>query len=117
MDQVSIGEFARKARLSVSALRLYDERGPLVPARVDDDSGYRYYDLVQVKDARLVAMLRQIDMPLAAIKELLGCDPAEAVRRVAEHWRQAEASHAARRALAGYLVARLTGRNPIPCMR
>ncbi|HEY2551312.1 MAG TPA: MerR family DNA-binding transcriptional regulator [Streptosporangiaceae bacterium] len=42
MDEVSIGEFARRSRLSVKALRLYDELGVLAPARVDEGSGYRY---------------------------------------------------------------------------
>ena len=113
MDEVSIGEFARRARLSVSALRLYDERRVLVPARVDE-SGYRYYDLQQLETARLVAMLRQLDMPLAAIKGLLDGDPTEAAQLVTEHWQQAELSHAARRELVRYLVARLTGKETHP---
>ena len=62
MEEVSIGEFARRSRLSVKALRLYDELGVLVPARVDEASGYRYYDVAQLEAARLVAMLRQLDV-------------------------------------------------------
>ncbi len=46
--EVSIGEFARRSRLSVKALRLYDELGVLIPARVDEASGYRYYDVAQL---------------------------------------------------------------------
>ena len=65
VEEVSIGEFARRSRLSVKALRLYDELGVLVPARVDEASGYRYYDVAQLEAARLVAMLRQLDLPLA----------------------------------------------------
>ena len=34
MEEISIGGFARRSRLSVKALRLYDELGVLVPARV-----------------------------------------------------------------------------------
>ena len=34
---ISIGEFARRSRLSPKALRLYDGLGLLTPARVDDD--------------------------------------------------------------------------------
>lgn len=63
VDEIGIGEFARRARLSVKALRLYDERGVLEPARVDKDSGYRHYDVAQLERARLVAMLRQLDVP------------------------------------------------------
>jgi DNA-binding transcriptional MerR regulator len=90
VKEISIGEFARRSRLSLKALRLYDERGVLVPARVDQGSGYRYYGTAQLEEARLVVMLRQLQLPLAAIRELLACDPADA-------------AHDARRALADYL--------------
>ena len=82
MEEVSIGEFARRSRLSVKALRLYDELGVLIPARVDRDSGYRYYDDAQLETARLVAMLRQLEFPLASIKELLARDPTDAAERI-----------------------------------
>jgi DNA-binding transcriptional MerR regulator len=113
VKEISIGEFARRSRLSLKALRLYDERGVLVPARVDQGSGYRYYDTGQLDQARLVVMLRQLQLPLAAIKELLACDPADAATRIAEHWRDAEAAHDARRDLADYLVNRLRGKRPV----
>ena len=65
MKEISIGEFARRSRLSLKALRLYDERGVLVPSRVDQASGYRYYDTAQVDEARLVVMLRELQLPVA----------------------------------------------------
>jgi len=113
VEEISIGEFARRSRLSLKALRLYDERGVLVPSCVDQASGYRYYNVAQVDEARLVGMLRQLQLPLAAIKELLACDPADAATRIAEHWRDAEAAHDARRDLADYLVNRLSGKRPV----
>ena len=113
MKEISIGEFARRSRLSLKALRLYDERGVLVPSRVDQASGYRYYDTAQLDQARLVVMLRQLQLPLAAIKELLACDPADAAARIAEHWRDAEAAHGARRDLADYLVNWLSGKRSV----
>jgi DNA-binding transcriptional MerR regulator len=113
VKEIGIGEFARRSRLSLKALRLYDERGVLVPARVDQASGYRYYDTAQLDDARLVVMLRQLQLPLAAVKELLACDPADAATRIAEHWRNAEAAHDARRDLAGHLVNRLSGKRSV----
>jgi len=84
-----------------------------VPSRVDQGSGYRYYDTAQLDQARLVVMLRQLQLPLAVIKELLACDPADAATRIAEHWRDAEAAHDARRALADYLVSRLRGKRSV----
>jgi DNA-binding transcriptional MerR regulator len=113
VKEISIGEFARRSRLSLKALRLYDERGVLVPSRVDQASGYRYYDTAQLDQARLVVMLRQLQLPLKAVKELLACDPADAATRIAEHWRDVEAAHDARRELADYLVNRLRGKRSV----
>jgi DNA-binding transcriptional MerR regulator len=113
VEEISIGEFARRSRLSLKALRLYDERGVLVPSRVDQGSGYRYYDTAQLDQARLVVMMRQLQLPLAAVRELLACDPADAATRIAEHWRDAEAAHDERRGLADFLVSRLSGRRPV----
>jgi DNA-binding transcriptional MerR regulator len=113
VEEISIGEFARRSRLSLKALRLYDERGVLVPARVDQASGYRYYGAAQLDRARLVVMLRQLQLPLAAIRDLLACDPADAAARIAEHWRDAEAAHDARRELADYLVNWLSGKRSV----
>jgi DNA-binding transcriptional MerR regulator len=113
VEEVSIGEFARRSRLSVKALRLYDELGVLVPARVDEASGYRYYDVTQLEAAHLVAMLRQLGLPLAAIKELLVCDPVDIAERIAAHWREVESAHYARRELADYLVNRLSGKSSV----
>ena len=113
VEEVSIGEFARRSRLSIKALRLYDELGVLVPARVDPVSGYRYYDAAQLEAARLVAMLRQLDLPLAAIKELLACDPVDAAEQIAAHWRKVESAHDARRELADYLVNLLSGKKSV----
>ena len=113
MEEISIGEFARRSRLSIKALRLYDRRHVLVPARVDEVSGYRYYDVAQLQDARLVAMLRQLDFSLGAIRKLVACDPADAADQIAAHWRKVESEHDARRELADYLVNRLSGKKSV----
>jgi DNA-binding transcriptional MerR regulator len=109
--EMSIGEFARRSRLSAKALRLYDGLGLLSPARVDGLSGYRYYESAQVDQARLIAALRQVDVPLATVKEWLALDPAEMAGRVSAFWREAEARHAAQGKLAAALVDRLNGRS------
>ena len=111
MEEISIGEFARRSRLSVKALRLYDKRRLLVPARVDEVSGYRYYDVAELEAARLISMLRQLDLSLAAIRKLVACDPVDAADQIAAHWRKVESVHDARRELADYLVNRLSGKS------
>jgi DNA-binding transcriptional MerR regulator len=113
VDLMSIGEFARLSRLSAKALRLYDELGLLPPAQVDPDSGYRWYAAGQLDNARLVASLRQIGVPLAQIQLILSLEPEAAAAQVSAYWSGTEADHAARRDLAGYLVDRLTGKRNV----
>jgi len=111
--EMSIGEFARRSRLSPKALRLYDDLGLLTPARVDELSGYRYYEDAQVEQARMLATLRQVGVPLAAIKELLTLDEDAVAARVTEFWREAERRHAGQRDLVSSLVNRLTGKDSV----
>src|SRR5271154_7237513 len=110
VDQMGIGEFARRSRLSAKALRLYDELGLLPPARVDEDSGYRFYEPGQLKQARLIAALRQLQVPLAEIKAILALEPVQAADRVRQFWDATEAVHTTRRALAAYLIDDLSGK-------
>ncbi|HXW81399.1 MAG TPA: helix-turn-helix domain-containing protein [Acidimicrobiales bacterium] len=110
---MSIGEFARKSGLSPKALRLYDDLGLLPPAYVDASSNYRFYDATQLDQARLVAALRQLRVPLADIKDLLALEPEEGAQRISDYWAVTETEHSARRDLANYLVDRLRGKKPI----
>jgi DNA-binding transcriptional MerR regulator len=110
---MSIGEFARRSRLSPKALRLYDGLGLLSPARVDELSGYRYYEDAQLHQARLIATLRQVEVPLTTVRELLELEPAELAEQLAAYWRRAESRHAGQRELVTALVNRLTGRNTV----
>jgi DNA-binding transcriptional MerR regulator len=104
VDLLSIGEFARRSRLSPKALRLYDELGLLPPACVDEDSGYRYYTESQLDRAQLIAALRQLQISLADINVILSLEPDAAAQRITTHWTAVEAQHASRRDLAGYVV-------------
>jgi DNA-binding transcriptional MerR regulator len=110
-ELLTIGAFAARARLSAKALRLYDRLGLLSPARVDEASGYRYYHADQAERARLVALLRQLDMPLARIAEVVEADGPEAADRLAAYWADVEARVAGQRTLAEYLRGRLSGRS------
>ncbi|MEU3979453.1 MerR family transcriptional regulator [Streptomyces sp. NPDC026672] len=110
-ELLTIGVFAARARLSAKALRLYDRLGLLPPAHVDAVSGYRRYRADQVERARLVALLRQLDMPLALIAEVVGAGGAEAADRVAAYWADVETRVAGQRTLAEYLRGRLSGRS------
>ncbi|MFE3409717.1 MerR family transcriptional regulator [Streptomyces mirabilis] len=110
-ELLTIGAFAARARLSPKALRLYDRLGLLAPAHVDEVSGYRYYRADQVERARLVALLRQLDMPLARIAEVVEVGAAQGAVLLATYWADAEARFASQRTLAEYLRGRLSGRS------
>ncbi|WP_329553477.1 MerR family transcriptional regulator [Streptomyces sp. NBC_00696] len=110
-ELLTIGAFAARARLSAKALRLYDRLGLLSPAHVDEVSGYRYYRADQTERARLVALLRQLDMPLARIAELVEADGSDAAELLAAYWTAVETRIAGQRTLAEYLRARLSGRS------
>jgi protein phosphatase len=111
---LTIGEFARLARLSPKALRLYDELGLLKPHRVDAWSGYRYYAPAQLERARLVAWLRRLGLPLAQIAAVLDAPRAQAAALVAGFLRVAEADLAERQRLAQFLITYLTeGASPV----
>jgi len=107
-DMLTIGAFARACRLSPKALRLYDELELLRPARVDPHTGYRYYAVGQLEQARLVAWLRRLGMPLARIREVCALEPAAAAREIRAYWARVEAETAVRRDLAAFLVDHLT---------
>lgn len=91
-DLLVIGRFARLAGLSVGALRHYDELDLLRPAWVDPDTGYRSYRRDQLETARTIVRLRDLELPLDAIRAYLGMDdPVERQRILVEHRRRVEA--------------------------
>lgn len=112
VELLTIGAFARAARLSPKALRLYDELGLLPPAAVDAESGYRFYDPAQLERARLIAALRRLDMPLARIAQVCVLPPAQAAAQISRYWAQVAADTAVREQLATHLVGRLSGGAP-----
>ncbi|MGW3420753.1 MerR family transcriptional regulator [Streptomyces phaeochromogenes] len=108
MEMLTIGAFAKASRLSPKALRLYDELELLRPARVDPETGYRYYAPEQLEQARLVAWLRRLGMPLAGIREVRALEPAAAAREIRAFWARIESETATRRDLAAFLVDHLS---------
>ncbi|MFJ4921087.1 MerR family transcriptional regulator [Streptomyces sp. NPDC088725] len=110
MELLTIGEFAARSRLSPKALRLYDRLGLLTPDRVDAATGYRWYRKDQVDRARLVALLRQLDMPLARIADVVALPGPQAAASVTAYWTDVEERHAVQSAVAAHLRDRLSGR-------
>lgn len=69
---LKIGEFSKLSMLTVKALRFYEKEGLLVPAKVDEWSGYRFYETRQLEMAARIKALRQLDFSVDEIRAALG---------------------------------------------
>ncbi len=99
-DMMSISDFARATGLSVSALRFYDGVQVLMPGWVDPQTNYRWYGQPQVADARLLARLRRVGLPVAEMRRLVAgrSDPDLVAGLLAGHLSRLEAGLADARA-------------------
>ena len=71
----SIGEFSAITSLTIKSLRLYHEKGILIPSNVDEFTQYRYYDEMNLETAKSIKILKEFDFSLTEIKEILDdCD-------------------------------------------
>jgi len=109
-DLIPIGRFAASVRLSLKALRIYDRLGLLRPAHVDAESGYRYYRTDQIRTAKLVALLRRLDMPLDVIKQVIEApDSAQAYVVIEDYWSKVETHVTQGRRVLAYLRTLMRG--------
>jgi DNA-binding transcriptional MerR regulator len=94
---MTIGEFSRRSRLSLKALRLYERLGLLRPAAVDQRNGYRRYHESQLYTARLIVMLRLLDMPLPEVAKVVSASGGGAAEIIDSYWASVESRFAAQR--------------------
>ena len=66
-----IGDLSKATQLTIKTLRLYHEKGLLVPAVVDEKTGYRYYNKASVERARVIKQLRKLEFSLSEIAVIL----------------------------------------------
>lgn len=69
-----IGDFSRLSHVTVKALRYYDEIGLLRPVDVDRFTGYRYYSVDQLPRLNRILALKEMDLSLEQIAQLLNGD-------------------------------------------
>ncbi|MCY6957041.1 MerR family transcriptional regulator [Clostridium brassicae] len=69
-----IGEFAKLNKISVKTLRYYDELGILRPAKIDDETGYRYYSAKQLPRLNKIIALKNLSFSLSEISKILQSD-------------------------------------------
>lgn len=66
-----VGDFAKVSRVSVKALRYYDERGLFKPVHVDQVNGYRYYSIDQLPRLNRILALKDLGLSLDQIGVIL----------------------------------------------
>jgi two-component system chemotaxis response regulator CheY len=78
----SVGEISKIVKISIDALRYYDEIGLLKPHYIDPSSRYRYYSEDQVKDFLAIIEWKKYGFSLDAIRELLDCSDANRLENI-----------------------------------
>ena len=68
---IRIGDFSKLSRVSVKALRYYDEMGLLKPVTVDRFTGYRLYEYSQLSTLNRILALKELGFSLEEIGRLL----------------------------------------------
>lgn len=69
--KLTIGQMAEINQVSPQTLRHYDAEGLLVPATVDENTGYRYYNIRQSARLDVIQYMKSLDIGLANIKAYL----------------------------------------------
>lgn len=65
-----IGMFSKINRVTVKALRYYDDIGLLKPAEIDDFTGYRYYTSEQMPQLHKILALKQMGFSMEEITKI-----------------------------------------------
>ncbi|MBP2098710.1 MerR family transcriptional regulator [Enterococcus rivorum] len=86
-----IGEFSRLSQVSIRMLRYYDEQGLLTPAKIDEESGYRFYQVQQLPVLEKIVLLRNLKFSVAEIAEVIqSVDESHLEKRLNEKYQQIE---------------------------
>lgn len=70
-NRLTVGAMAQLNCVSARTLRIYDEKGLLVPACRDDETGYRYYTLAQCETLDTIQLLQRLGFALDEIKDVI----------------------------------------------
>lgn len=70
MSKYTTGEIAKLCGVSVRTVQYYDTRGILVPNELSE-GGRRLYSEEDLKTMKIICFLRELDLPINSIGELL----------------------------------------------
>lgn len=76
-----IGLFAQINHITVKTLRFYEEQGILLPAKTDEETGYRYYTMGQMDTLHRILALKEAGFTIEDIKRLETAEDKEALLR------------------------------------
>ncbi len=65
-----IGELSKLSNIPVKTLRFYDNEGILQPDKIDDFTGYRYYNASKLSDCYKILTLKELGFSLSDIKSI-----------------------------------------------
>ena len=68
---LKIGDFSKLSCISIRMLRYYDKQNMLKPSYIDEETGYRFYEITQLEEANMIMKLRSLDFSNKVIKEIL----------------------------------------------
>jgi len=68
---LKIGQIAAFFNVSVKAIRIYEKKGIIIPAKIDPDTGYRYYTADQVQTLAALLELKALGFSLSEIKSII----------------------------------------------
>lgn len=76
---VQIGELSKLCNISVKTLRYYDVEGLLIPDKIDEFTGYRYYSASKLEDCYRIIALKELGFSLDEIRVQLSTNDNEKI--------------------------------------
>ena len=70
MSKYTTGEIAKLCEVTVRTVQYYDTRGILVPSELTE-GGRRLYNDEDLRKMKIICFLRELDLPINSIAELL----------------------------------------------
>ena len=87
-----IGEFSELSKTTIKTLRYYEKEGLLIPAFVESQTGYRFYETSQLPELAKIISLRQMGISINDIKNILNGGSLEQVLELRKKELEAEIS-------------------------
>ena len=70
MSKYTTGELAKLCNVTVRTVQYYDKRGILIPTELSE-GGRRLYSESDLQRLKVICFLREVDVPIDAISQLL----------------------------------------------